>query len=123
MKINETFVESCEALAQNFEASGRVDLAALCDRAAYWLNGGNGIELVALQEIVSSCRDTLQQAFTSEGSVKSFIINTTDEILSSLRDIETDVTVASKQETNPEVLMDRAAKLQALSIIASGLFK
>jgi len=123
LKINETFVESCEALAQNFEASGRVDLAALCDRAAYWLNGGNGIELVALQEIVSSCRDTLQQAFTSEGSVKSFIINTTDEILSSLRDIETDVTVASKQETNPEVLMDRAAKLQALSIIASGLFK
>lgn len=116
-------MESCEALAQNFEASGRVDLAALCDRAAYWLNGGNGIELVALQEIVSSCRDTLQQAFTSEGSVKSFIINTTDEILSSLRDIETDVTVASKQETNPEVLMDRAAKLQALSIIASGLFK
>ena len=123
MRTNDKFVEGCEALAESFESMGRVDLASLCDRAAYWLDGGNGVDLMSIQELVGSCHDTLRETFKTNGSMEDFIAKTSDEIRSNIKEIEAAVVVASKNETNPEVLIDRAAKLQALSILASGLFK
>lgn len=123
MRTNDKLVEGCEALAESFEVAGRVDLASLCDRAAYWLNGGNGVDLLSIKELVGSCHDTLREVFKTNGSVEDFIVKTSDEILSNIREIEASIVVASKKETDPEVLIERAAKLQALSILASGLCK
>lgn len=116
------FVESCEALAQGFEEEGRPDLAAMCDRAAYWLNGGDGVDLISVGEVVASCRGTLQEAFETEASLEGFMARTTEEIVDNLRSIEAEV-IASANQADPEELVAKAAKLQAVSILVSGLLK
>lgn len=121
MKTEPRFVEACEALAEAFEGVGRPDLASLCDRASYWLNGGVGIDLISLGEIVDSCRSTLGEAFDSKQSLEEFVARTTNEIVASLKDMERVVVAAS--ETSQEELIDKAAKLQAVAILTSGLFK
>ena len=120
---NDKFVEGCEALAHQLESATRVDLAALCDRAAYWLDGGAGVEDMSINEIIESCRDTLTKVMLQEKSLDGFVARTTGEILSNIQEIESAVVTASKQETTPDRIFDRAAKLQALSILSAGLFK
>jgi len=116
------FVEAAEALAEAFESAGRTDLAAFCDRASYWLSGGNGLELISLSEMVESCTATLSEALKTEKSRKEFIARTAEEITENLREIGSSVVTAAR-ETDSEDLIDRAAKLQAISILISGLFK
>lgn len=120
MKIKPEFVEGCEALAQAFEDAARPDLAAMCDRAAYWLNGGDGIALTSVGEVVASCRDTLKEAFDSKASLEGFMARTADEIVDNLRMIEAEVVTAS---SNSEDLIEKAAKLQAIAILTSDIFK
>lgn len=124
MRPKVEFVEGCEALAQGFEEAGRPDLAAMCDRAAYWLNGGDGVDLISVGEVVASCHTTLQEAFEIEASasLEGFMARTTEEIIDNLRSIEAEV-VASTNRAAPEDLVARAAKLQAVSILVSGLLK
>jgi hypothetical protein len=121
MKTETRFVEACEALAEACEAVGRPDLAALCDRSGYWLNGGAGIDLISLKEIVDSCRMTLTAAFDSGQSLEEFVSRTTDEIMASMRGVGEAVVAAS--ETGQDALIDKAAKLQAVAILTAGLFK
>jgi len=113
------FAEGVEALAESFERAGRVDLSALCDRAAYWLRGGNGLDLISLSEVVESCRATLHDAL-GQGSTEEFIARTTMEITANLRSIESDVVTAS---TKSEDLIDQAARLQAVAILTSEIFR
>lgn len=115
------FVEACEALAQSFEDAGRSDIAALCDRAAYWLDGGNGLDALTLKELMSSCQDTLKEALKTTASAEAFIDRTTQEIADNLQMIEHTVT-ASAATGNTDDLLDRAAKLQAIAILTSNLF-
>ena len=113
------FAEGIEALAESFERAGRTDLAALCDRAAYWTQGGNGLGLICLAEVVESCQATLREAL-GHGSVEEFIARTTMEIIGNLRSIESDVVTAS---TKSEDLIDQAARLQAVAILTSEIFR
>jgi hypothetical protein len=119
MKPGERFVEQIEALAEAFEQAGRTDLSALCDRAAYWLDGGNGLDVISLSEVVGSCRSTLEEAFKNQGSLEEFTNRTVAEILGNLQSIETEVVAMS--DSNEE-LIDKAAKLQAVAILTSELF-
>ena len=121
MKPEQKFVEACEALAETLEKSGRMDLSALCDKAGYWLNGGTGIDLISVGEIIESCRETLRGAFdTRTTSTEVFVARTTDEIMANIHEIERVVAAASKSQ---EDLIDKAAKLQAVAILTSVLFK
>jgi len=117
---NEEFVEACEALAESFEQHGRADLAALCDRAAYWLDGGTGLDVISLAEVVTSCRETLQESFGCEKALEDFIVRVTGEIEDNLRTIQAAVASANSQSDD---LLDRAAKLQAVALLTSDLFQ
>lgn len=116
------FIEGCEALAQDFEEAGRPDLAALCDRAAYWLGGGDGVDLISVGEVVASCRDTLSEAFETEASLEGFMARTTEEIFDNLKAVEAEV-IASATRADSEELVMKAAKIQAVAILISGLLK
>ena len=122
MKPKQEFVEACEALAEAFEQVGRPDLSALCDRAGYWLNGGNGVDLISLSEIVESCRETLHEALASKEDQERFIAATVDEITGNLRVIEATVT-AARTGGRADDLVEKAARLQAVAILTSQVFK
>lgn len=121
MKTESEFVEACEALAESFEQNGRTDLAALCDLSAYWLNGGDGIDLNPISEVVSSCRDTISGFLKTDESLEMFIARTEEDVLNNLRDIEAAITYAATCRDTKE-LVDRAAKLQAVAILTSNIF-
>lgn len=119
--MKEEFVEACEALATAFESKGRPDLAALCDRAGYWLNGGSGVDLISLGEIVASCHETLNEALKSREDTERFIEGTVQEISDNIRSIERLVTASTKSK--PDNLIATAAKLQAVAILTKEVFK
>ena len=109
------FVEGCEVLAEELEKAGRPELAALCDKAAYWLEGGDGLDLISLSELVEGCRDTLKQAVASE-SARGFADRTLEEIVGNLRSVEES---ARRLATEDGDLIEMAARLQAVAVLTS----
>lgn len=113
-----SFVQACEALAEVFEGEGRADLAALCDKAGYWLNGGTGVDVMSVSELVESCQETLKESLAAD-DIEAFVANSAQEIAYNLQSIEADVVTASHSDDD---LLERAAKLQTVAILTSYLF-
>ncbi len=118
MKAQSEFVEACEALAQGFENAGRTDLSALCDRAAYWLDGGDGVTTIPIAEVISSCQGTLNEVLATTEDAEGFIVRATEEIKTNLRSIKADV-IATATAADRDALVERAAKMQAIAILTS----
>jgi len=118
---NERFVEGIEALAEAFEAAGRTDIAALCDRSAFWLSGGSDLDVTSVKEIVDTCRETLAEALDSEAVIQDFINRTTAEVMLNAQEIQRKVVVAARTKGKRREMLDRAARIQALAILASRL--
>jgi len=108
------FVAACEALAESFEQAGRVDLATLCDRAAYWLEGGPRVECLSIEQVVSACHETLM----TESHTTDTIMQDVDRNIQRLQ--QTLATAA--QDPKPERLIGLAARLQAVAILTEKLF-
>jgi hypothetical protein len=96
------FVEACDALAQTFEQEGRPDLAALCDRASFWLSD-QPLERMTLGELRRLCAEHATAPHDRAQEVGRAL-----------------VTIGGVLET-PEAMLDRAADFRALSILASWL--
>ncbi len=93
-------VQGCEALAESLERSGRLDLASLCDRAAFWLDGS--LDRVAVGAVVRSCHETLAAANPEALA---------DQIVDAVKAIEQAIRGA-----------EDTAKLQAVALIVDELF-
>ena len=109
------FVAACEALAESFEQAGRLDLATLCDEAAFWLEGGPRIDHLSLDEVVTACRE----AIVTEQSADDETIGRqlTETIANNLRRIE-----AQLQRTQIADPIELAARLRAVAILTEKLF-
>jgi hypothetical protein len=118
---NERFVEGIEALAEAFEAAGRTDLSALCDRAAYWLSGGSELDLMSVKEVVDNCRETLEESLANETTIEDFLTRTASEVVLNVQEIQSKVVVAARTRGKRRELLERAARVQALAILASRL--
>lgn len=109
------FVAACETLAEKFEQAGRLDLATLCDKAAFWLEGGPRIDHLSLDEVVMACREALmtEQMVQSDEDCCQRVRGT---IAASLRQIE-----ARVQRTSMADRIELAARLRAVAILAEKL--
>jgi hypothetical protein len=109
------FVAACEALAEAFEQAGRLDLATLCDKAAFWLEGGPRIDHLSLDEIVTACRESIvtQQSDRDDGFRREVV----DATISNLRRIEQQLHRSSVQDT-----IELAARVRAVAILTDKLF-
>lgn len=109
------FVAACEALAERFEQVGRLDLATLCDKAAFWLEGGPRIDHLSLEEVVTACREAvITQETADEDELRRQL---TDAVRQNLRRIEAQVTGSSLQDA-----IELTARLRALAILTDKLF-
>jgi len=109
------FVAACETLAEQFEQAGRLDLATLCDKAAFWLEGGPRIDHLSLEEVVTACREAL----VTEPPVQSdqqYCRELAGTIVASLRQVE-----ARVQRTSIADRIDLAARLRAIAILTQKL--
>lgn len=97
--------EACESLAETLEHAGRLDLAALCDRASYWLDPTSRVEDLPFLEVVRSCEETASRLNPADLA---------EVIVQSVMTLEDTVTSAASPTT--------AAKLQALAILVARLF-
>jgi len=93
-------VVACEAIAESLEQAGRLDLAALCDRAAFWLDGS--LDRVTLGELVQHCKDSAA-ALSAEQLAQQIV----------------DVVFAIAQDAQDT---EDVARLQAIALIANDLF-
>jgi len=119
---NDKFAEGCDALAEAFEAAGKTELSALCDRAAYWLRGGTGIDLISVQEVVDTCRQTLSEALDAD-ALDRFLARTAAEVIVNVQEIQKTVALATAKSGRQGDLIDTAAKVQALAILTNCLFR
>ena len=110
------FVAACEALAESFEQAGRLDLATLCDQAAFWLEGGPRIDHLSLDDVVTACREAIvtEQEMTDDDTVRQRLTGT---IVHNLRRIE-----AQLQRTQIADPIELAARLRAVAILTEKLF-
>lgn len=109
------FVAACEALAESFEKVGRIDLATLCDKAAFWLEGGPRIDHLSLDEVVTACREAIVTEETADE--ETLRQQLTDTIVNNLRRIE-----AQLQRTQIADPIELAARLRAVAILTEKLF-
>lgn len=109
------FVAACESLAEQFEQAGRVDLATLCDKAAFWLEGGPRIDHLSLDEVVTACREALVTEPPHQDD-RQYRRELTDAIVTSLRQVE-----ARVKRTSIADRIDLAARLRAVAILTQKL--
>lgn len=110
------FVAACEALAESFEQAGRLDLATLCDKASFWLEGGPRIDHLSLDEVVTACRESLcTERQTLDG--EQYRRHVTDTVAANLRRIE-----ALLQRSPIDEQIELAARLRAVAILTDKLF-
>lgn len=108
------FVAACEALAEVFERAGRIDLATLCDRAAYWLEGGPRVEALTLEQVISACHETLM---TESYAADAIAMHARQNVRRIERAIE-----RALADSKPERSIELAARLQAVAILTEKLF-
>lgn len=109
------FVAACETLAEQFEQAGHIDLATLCDKAAFWLEGGPRIDHLSLDEVVTACHEALvteRTAFTAE----QYCRHLSDTIATALRQVE-----ARVQRTSITDQIELAARLRAVAVLTTKL--
>jgi hypothetical protein len=103
-------VAACETLAEQFEQAGRLDLATLCDRAAFWLEGGPRIDHMSLEQVVDACRE----AIVTEQPEPARL---TDQIRQNLARISA---LAGRSDT---AAIETAARLRAVAVLTEKLFR
>jgi len=110
------FIAACEALAEAFERAGRIDLATLCDKAAYWLEGGPRIDHLSLDEVVTACREAI---ITEQQSLADapFCQALADRIDQNLRSIAARVRKGPVSDR-----IEMAARLRAVAVLTEKLF-
>lgn len=110
------FIAACEALAESFEQAGRIDLATLCDKAAYWLEGGPRIDHLSLEEVVTACREAIvteRQALDDA----PFCQELADRIDQNMRSISARVRNGPVSDR-----IELAARLRAVAVLTEKLF-
>jgi hypothetical protein len=110
------FIAACEALAESFEQAGRIDLATLCDKAAYWLEGGPRIDHLSLDEVVTACREAIVTEQQSMDDAR-FCHTLADRIDQSLRSI-----AARVRNGHASDRIELAARLRAVQVLTEKLF-
>lgn len=110
------FIAACESLAESFEQAGRLDLATLCDKAAYWLEGGPRIDHLSLEEIVTACHEAIVIEQQSMDDAK-FCQALTTGIDQNLRSIASQVRNGRSSDR-----IELAARLRAVRILTEKLF-
>ena len=110
------FIAACESLAEAFEQAGRIDLATLCDKAAYWLEGGPRIDHLSLDEVVTACREAIVTEQQSSDDAR-FCQVLADGIDQNLRSIASQVRSGRSSDR-----IELAARLRAVRILTEKLF-
>jgi hypothetical protein len=111
---NLRYVAACEALAEAFENQGRLDLAALCDKAAFWLEGGPRIEHLSLEDVVQACREAI--CLDPEAQAASYATQLQRQVRANLSRIAERIGKDSIAKT-----IEAAARARAVAILTEKL--